>query len=151
MRFVLTIVFLFASYSSFSQAFLPYERLVKHLLAVGDMPPLQRWEDGYPKLVITQLFGNDTSKLYLFCSSTRPHYNHILLRNGYNFRILNCENFTNEFEIIDEFVAPVKDSFNYDHLAVLAGWYRANLSRDSVAIKRLPVSKTFQFGSSKRR
>jgi hypothetical protein len=148
MRFVLAIVFLFTNYSSFSQQppGLPYEHIVKHLLTAGDMPPQQRWEDGYQKLVIMQLFGNDTSRLYLFCSSTRPHYNHILLKRSGSFRILNCENLTKEFEIIDEYIGPAKDSFTYDHLAVLASWYKANLSRDSAALRRLPATSNFNFG-----
>ncbi|RYD58007.1 MAG: hypothetical protein EOP56_06965 [Sphingobacteriales bacterium] len=134
-------------YCSFAQPPVPYEPVIKHLLAAGDMPRQARWEDGYQRLILSKLVGNDTCCIYLFCSNTRPHYNYLLLKRSNNYKILSCENLAKEFEIIDEFVNPIKDSITYDHVAALAAWYQANLSRDTAAIRKLPVTKTFQYGA----
>ena len=77
-------------------------------------------------IFIKKMSGNDSISIYSFCSNYVHKYWFLLLKNHNHYTILNCSDFNEEWEELDNIFSKLETKPNYETISNVLWLYKLN-------------------------
>jgi hypothetical protein len=83
-----------------------------------------RYDEILNNIFLTKLCGNDSICIYRFGEGSSHAYWYLLLKDKNEYRILNCNNFLDDYNYIDLILMKIKDQISYDDIDhIISNYY----------------------------